>query len=138
AMKAQKEAEKEEAIKAAAIAKLEAELAEKSEQERLAYQEQLDALKSELAIAHEKMERAKSRAQETKQGHVYIISNIGSFGEDVLKIGMTRRLEPMDRVRELGDASVPFTFDVHALIESDDAPNLESTLHRAFDSKRLN
>lgn len=105
AMKAQKEAEKEEAIKAAAIAKLEAELAEKSEQERLAYQEQLDALKSELALAHEKMERAKSRAQETKQGHVYIISNIGSFGEDVLKIGMTRRLEPMDRVRELGDAS---------------------------------
>lgn len=138
AMKAQKEAEKEEAITAAAIAKLEAELAEKSEQERLAYQEQLAALKSELALAHEKMERAKSRAQETKQGHVYIISNIGSFGKDVLKIGMTRRLEPMDRVRELGDASVPFTFDVHALIESDDAPNLESTLHRVFDTKRLN
>lgn len=138
AMKAQKEAEKEEAIKEAAIAKLEAELAEKSEQERLAYQEQLAALKSELALVHEKMERAKSRAQETKQGHVYIISNIGSFGKDVLKIGMTRRLEPMDRVRELGDASVPFTFDVHALIESDDAPNLESTLHRVFDTKRLN
>jgi len=138
AMKAQREAEKEEAITAAAIAKLEAELAEKSEQERLAYQEQLAALKSELALAHEKMERAKSRAQETKQGHVYIISNIGSFGKDVLKIGMTRRLEPMDRVRELGDASVPFTFDVHALIESDDAPNLESTLHRVFDTKRLN
>ena len=113
-------------------------MAQKSEEERLAYQEQLDALKSELALAHEKMERAKSRAQETKQGHVYIISNIGSFGKDVLKIGMTRRLEPMDRVRELGDASVPFTFDVHALIESDDAPNLESTLHRVFEDKRLN
>ena len=66
------------------------------------------------------------------------ICNIGSFGKDVLKIGMTRRLEPMDRVRELGDASVPFTFDVHALIESDDAPNLESTLHRVFEDKRLN
>ncbi|MDO6477373.1 GIY-YIG nuclease family protein [Alteromonas sp. 1_MG-2023] len=138
AMKAQIEAEKEEAIKAAAIAKLETELAEKSEQEKLAFQEQLDVLKSELALAHEKLERAKSRAQETKQGHVYVISNIGSFGKDVLKIGMTRRLEPMDRVRELGDASVPFTFDVHALIESDDAPHLESTLHRVFDTKRLN
>lgn len=138
ALKAQKQAEKEERIKAEAIAKLEAEMALKSEQERLAYQVQLDALKSELALAHEKMERAKSRAQETKQGHVYVISNIGSFGKDVLKIGMTRRLEPMDRVRELGDASVPFTFDVHALIESDDAPGLEATLHRIFDNKRLN
>ncbi len=138
AIRAQKQAEKEEQIKAEAIAKLEAEMAQKSEEERLAYQEQLSALKAELALAHEKMERAKSRAQETKQGHVYIISNIGSFGKDVLKIGMTRRLEPMDRVRELGDASVPFTFDVHALIESDDAPNLESTLHRVFEDKRLN
>lgn len=138
AIRAQKQAEKEEQIKAEAIAKLEAEMAQKSEEERLAYQEQLSALKAELALAHEKMERAKSRAQETKQGHVYVISNIGSFGKDVLKIGMTRRLEPMDRVRELGDASVPFTFDVHALIESDDAPNLESTLHRVFEDKRLN
>lgn len=138
AMKAQKEAEKEEQIKAEAIAKLEQEMAEKSEQERAAYQEQLVALKFELALAHEKMERAKSRAQETKQGHVYVISNIGSFGKDVLKIGMTRRLEPMDRVKELGDASVPFTFDVHALIESDDAPALESELHRVFEKRRLN
>ena len=97
-----------------------------------------DALKSELALAHEKMERAKSRAQETKQGHVYIISNIGSFGQDILKIGMTRRLEPMDRVKELGDASVPFIFDVHALIESDDAPSLEARLHRVFEKQRLN
>lgn len=137
-MKVQKEAEKEEAIKAAAIAKLKAELAEKSEKEKLAYQEQLDVLISELVLVHKKMERAKSRAQETKLGYVYVISNIGSFGKDVLKIGMTRRLEPMDRVKELGDASVPFTFDVHALIESDDAPNLESTLLRVFDTKRLN
>jgi hypothetical protein len=138
ALKAQKQAEKEEQIKAEAIAKLEAEMVEKSELERLAYQIQLDELKAELAIAHEKMERARSRAQETKQGHVYIISNIGSFGKDVLKIGMTRRLEPMDRVRELGDASVPFTFDVHALIESEDAPSLEASLHRIFEAKRLN
>lgn len=64
-------------------------------------------------------------AQLTKQGHVYIISNIGSFGEDVFKIGMTRRLEPMDRVKELSGASVPFDFDVHAMISCDDAPALE-------------
>ena len=62
-------------------------------------------------------------AQQTKRGNVYVISNIGSFGENVYKVGMTRRLEPMDRVRELGDASVPFPFDVHAIIESDDAPH---------------
>lgn len=61
-------------------------------------------------------------AQQTKRGHVYVISNIGSFGEDVYKIGMTRRLEPLDRVRELGDASVPFEFDVHAIIFSENAP----------------
>lgn len=64
-------------------------------------------------------------AQQTKSGHVYIISNIGSFGENVYKIGMTRRLEPTDRVRELGDASVPFPFDIHAMIYSEDALNLK-------------
>jgi hypothetical protein len=71
-------------------------------------------------------------AQQTKKGHVYIISNIGSFGENVYKIGLTRRLEPLDRVRELGDSSVPFEFDVHALILSDDAPTLENKLHKHF------
>jgi hypothetical protein len=77
-------------------------------------------------------------AQQTKQGHVYIISNIGSFGENVYKIGMTRRLEPLDRVRELGDASVPFPFDVHALIFSEDAPALESNLHKHFLLNQVN
>lgn len=134
----QKEAENEERIKSEAIAELEKKMSDKSDAERATYQEELDKLKAELEEAHQKFERAKSRAQETKQGHVYVISNIGSFGENVLKIGMTRRMEPMDRVKELGDASVPFTFDVHALIESDDAPNLESTLHKVFDSKRVN
>lgn len=79
-----------------------------------------------------------SMAQQTRRGHVYVISNIGSFGEDVYKIGMTRRLEPMDRVKELGDASVPFSFDVHALIFSEDAPALENTLHKEFENKRVN
>ena len=134
----QKQAEQEEKIKSDAIAELEKKMAEKSETERSAFEEELNRLKAELEEAHQKFERAKSRAQETKQGHVYIVSNIGSFGGEILKIGMTRRMEPMDRVKELGDASVPFTFDVHALIESDDAPNLESTLHNVFDHKRVN
>jgi len=138
AERAQKEAEKEERIKREAIEALEQKMAEKSETERAAHLEELDRLKAELAEAHQKFERAKSRAEETKQGHVYIISNIGSFGKDILKIGMTRRMEPMDRVKELGDASVPFAFDVHALIETDDAPNLENTLHKVFDNKRVN
>ncbi len=74
----------------------------------------------------------------TRSGHVYVISNIGSFGEHVYKIGMTRRLDPFDRVHELGDASVPFGFDVHAMIYSDDAPAMENTLHRAFHERRIN
>ena len=68
----------------------------------------------------------------------YVISNIGAFGENIYKIGMTRRLEPQDRVDELGGASVPFRFDVHALIFSNDAPALEAALHRAFETKRVN
>lgn len=78
------------------------------------------------------------REANQKAGYVYVISNIGAFGENVYKIGMTRRLEPMDRVDELGDASVPFKFDVHALIFSDDAPTLESTLHNTFSDRRVN
>ena len=77
-------------------------------------------------------------AQQTRMGYVYIISNIGSFGEQVYKIGLTRRLEPMDRVKELGDASVPFDFDVHAMIRCDDAPALETALHKKFVQKQMN
>ena len=77
-------------------------------------------------------------AQQTKCGYVYVISNIGSFGEEVFKIGMTRRLEPSDRVRELGDASVPFSFDIHAMIYSNDAPSLEYTLHKRFVELQVN
>ena len=73
-----------------------------------------------------------------KAGYVYVISNIGAFGENVYKIGMTRRLDPQDRIDELGDASVPFNFDVHVMIFSDDAPALESALHRAFEDKKVN
>jgi len=101
-------------------------------------QVKIEKLQNELTQAREKSERAKSMAQLTKSGHVYVISNIGSFGENVYKIGMTRRLEPNDRVKELGDASVPFIFDVHAMIYSKDAPALENTIHKKFDDKRLN
>lgn len=78
------------------------------------------------------------REANKRAGYVYIISNIGAFGENVYKIGMTRRLDPMERVDELGDASVPFKFDVHALIFSEDAPGLESALHHAFEDKKIN
>ena len=87
----------------------------------------------ELAIARNDYRIANIRA-----GYVYVISNVGAFGPDVVKIGMTRRLEPLDRVRELGDASVPFRYDVHALYFSDDAVTLEAELHRVFAAHRVN
>ncbi|MDH6097860.1 DUF4041 domain-containing protein [Anabaenopsis sp. FSS-46] len=99
---------------------------------------QIEELQKRLAEAEANKERAISQAQLTKSGHVYIISNIGSFGEDVYKIGMTRRLEPIDRVKELGNASVPFPFDVHAMIFSENAPELESRLHKRFNNRRMN
>lgn len=113
--------------------------AERATGERLeGLQQKIAQLTTDLEQAQDRSKRATSRAQQTKQGHVYVISNIGSFGEDVYKIGMTRRLEPFDRVRELGDASVPFKFDVHAMIFSENAPELESALHHRFDPLRLN
>jgi outer membrane murein-binding lipoprotein Lpp len=99
---------------------------------------EVERLRAELKEAQEKAQRAISQAQLTKAGYVYVLSNLGSFGDGVYKIGMTRRLEPMDRVRELGDASVPFPFDVHMMIACDDAPSLENSLHRSFHRQRLN
>ena len=83
-------------------------------------------------------QKAISMAQQTKMGYVYVISNIGAFGDDIYKIGMTRRLEPTERVKELGDASVPFPFDIHAMIFSENAPELESKLHNVFANERVN
>lgn len=99
---------------------------------------EVERLRDKLREAEKKAERAKSQAQLTKSGHVYVLSNIGSFGEGVYKIGMTRRLEPQIRVKELGDASVPFPFDVHMMISCDDAPSLENALHREMHKQRLN
>lgn len=109
-----------------------------SAEQREKYEQQLAELAERLRVAEEKNQRALSMAQQTKSGHVYVISNVGSFGEDVFKIGLTRRLEPLDRIRELGDASVPFEFDVHAMIRSDDAPALERDLQKLFLRNQLN
>ncbi len=98
----------------------------------------IEFLEEQLREAEENEKRAKSMAEQTRRGYVYIISNIGSFGDDIYKIGLTRRLEPMDRVKELSDASVPFSFDVHAMIYSEDAPALETQLHKEFTHYRVN
>lgn len=103
-----------------------------------AFEDQIKTLEKDLAEAHARFERAQAMAERTRSGYVYIISNIGSFGNDIVKIGLTRRLDPLDRVRELGDASVPFLFDTHAIIYSDDAPALERALHAQFESTRIN
>lgn len=103
-----------------------------------AFNAQIRMLEADLAEAHARFERAQAMAERTRTGYVYIISNFGSFGEDVVKIGLTRRLDPADRVTELGDASVPFSFDTHAIIYSEDAPALERALHREFEHARIN
>lgn len=163
----QKQKEKEEAKEARAqmreAAKLQKEIEEqrkKIEKEQAHYQKALlsimkqlesasDSNKEELQAKRNELESVLGnielslknidyREANQRAGYVYIISNIGSFGENVYKIGMTRRLDPQERIDELGDASVPFNFDVHAMIFSDDAPALESALHKAFEDKKLN
>ncbi|WP_200886721.1 DUF4041 domain-containing protein [Phaeacidiphilus oryzae] len=131
----------------------EAELAaekERLEKERRHYATVLDSLRAngddkaaaELAGRLAEIEQAIAandyRIANIRAGYVYVISNIGAFGPGIVKVGMTRRLEPMDRVRELGDASVPFKFDVHALFFSDDAVTLEDQLHKALADRRVN
>ncbi|WP_421205462.1 DUF4041 domain-containing protein [Aeromonas sp. 601027] len=132
------EAEKEERIYRDLLSKAREELLKTSESERAFAEQRIAELEQQLLEAEMKEARAKSMAEQTRKGHVYVISNIGSFGEDIYKIGLTRRLDPMDRVKELGDASVPFSFDVHAMIYSDDAPALEAALHREFRAHRVN
>ena len=86
----------------------------------------------------EQLKTVNYREANQRAGYVYVISNIGSFGEGIYKIGMTRRLEPEERIHELSDASVPFNFDIHAMIFTEDAPALENTLHKAFEDKKVN
>lgn len=136
--RALKDAAKEEEMLQKAMEKVRSKYESASEAQRAMYEEQLSELEQKLKEAEERNQRALSMAQQTKRGHVYIISNVGSFGEDVYKIGMTRRLEPLDRIRELGNASVPFPFDVHAMIWSEDAPALETELHKNFALAQVN
>jgi hypothetical protein len=130
-----RQAAKEEELKKRAVEEAELKVASATMEQKAYYEQELQKLRQELADA---TQRALTIAQQTKKGHVYIISNVGSFGEGVYKIGLTRRPEPQDRVDELGGASVPFEFDVHALIESENAPALEHKLHKQLLPLQLN
>jgi multidrug efflux pump subunit AcrA (membrane-fusion protein) len=145
---AQEEAAKEEVVAERALEKArlaferatkgQIEATEQTKAQNAALAAQVAKLENELKEAIDRKAKAIARAQLTKSGHVYILSNIGSFGEDVYKLGLTRRLEPLERVKELGDASVPFEFDVHAMIYSENAPELERKLHSHFSDRRVN
>lgn len=136
--RAKKAAEAEEARWQKALQEAQTQLEKAKASEMEAIQSKIANLEARLSEAHSKLERAVSMAQLTKSGYVYVISNIGSFGERMFKIGLTRRLDPTERVDELGDASVPFPFDIHAMIYSSDAPSLENAFHREFHDKRVN
>ncbi|WP_281636866.1 DUF4041 domain-containing protein [Flavobacterium marginilacus] len=136
--KAIREAQKEEETLKKLIDKAQKEVSQANNEQKFKFEEKLRELEEKLKIAEDKNQRAISMAQQTKSGNVYVISNIGSFGENVFKIGMTRRLEPLDRIKELGDASVPFEFDVHSMIFSNDAPKLERELHKKFMRLQMN
>ena len=136
--KAQQEAEEEEARYQKALAKARQEAAEATGAALEKLTRQISGFEAKLDEARQKKERAISRAQLTKSGFVYVISNVGSFGEHVVKIGMTRRLEYQERIDELGGASVPFPYDVHFILFSDNAPALEYSLHQLFAERRLN
>lgn len=130
--------EKEESQFKNEISKLMKYLQKADQIEKQLYIDKIKELEEKLKLLEKDKENVLEREKNTRAGYVYIISNIGSFGEDVYKIGMTRRLEPMDRIKELGDASVPFEFDVHAMIFSQDAPALETILHQTFRKYEVN
>lgn len=133
-----KQVEKEEEKYKNEIAKVEELLSSTTDDAKLKQlQDKIAELQLQLDSVEHKKEEIVSR-QNGKAGYVYVISNLGSFGENVFKIGMTRRLDPQDRVNELGDASVPFPFDVHSFIFSDDAVNLEQELHNILNDRRVN
>ena len=122
-----------------ALEKLEARLEQvKNPEEEKELLEKKTELLDKMSDIDKAIKDVDYREANKRAGYVYIISNIGSFGENVYKIGMTRRLDPMERVYELGDASVPYNFDVHAMIFCDDAPTLETALHKAFEDKKVN
>lgn len=109
-----------------------------SDEEKNDIIEKINEIKGHKNTVEENLKTIDYRQANQKAGYVYIISNIGAFGENVYKIGMTRRLEPKERIDELSGASVPFKFDIHAMIFSDDAPKLENKLHKAFSDRKVN
>lgn len=134
-----KRIEKEKAHYRNVVAKLIAQLAtEQNNEKRVLLKEKIVMAEGEIDELEVALKDIDYREANERAGYVYVISNIGAFGEDIYKIGMTRRLDPQDRVDELGGASVPFRFDVHAFIFSTDAPKLETALHNAFSDKRVN
>lgn len=133
-----KQVEAEESKYQKELARLQTKISDSDDENELAkLRQQLEKVQAQLNSINDKKDEI-IRLQNGKAGTVYVISNIGSFGENVFKIGMTRRLEPMDRVKELGDASVPFPFDVHSLIFSEDAVSLENELHKILNNNRVN
>lgn len=135
---ARKDIEKEQKHYANALEKIYKQLVSCDDEERNLLLEKKAEIENHLNELQTAMKDIDYREANKRAGYVYVISNIGSFGENVYKIGMTRRLDPMERVDELGDASVPFKFDVHAMIFSDDAPTLETALHHAFENRKVN
>lgn len=135
---ARKKLEKEQNHYQNALSKLNAQLENAAFAERRDLEEKRRELAEKLLEIETDIKDVDYRASNQRAGYVYIISNIGAFGEGIYKIGMTRRLDPMERVYELGDASVPFNFDVHAMIFTEDAPGLEAALHAAFSDRKLN
>lgn len=135
---ARKKIQKEQAHYSNALQKLQEQIDKATDFEKEDLLNKKAEIEQQLNEIYKSIKNIDYREANARAGYVYIISNIGSFGENVYKIGMTRRLEPMDRVDELGDASVPFNFDVHAMIFSDDAPALENALHKAFENRKLN
>lgn len=108
------------------------------EEQRQALLNKRSELESQIDTLNNNLKDIDYRQENQKAGYVYVISNIGAFGENIYKIGMTRRLDPQERVNELGGASVPFNFDVHAMIFTEDAPALEHALHKAFEDRKIN
>ena len=135
---ARKKLEKEQTHYQNALQKLAEQIKVAGTEARKALEEKQKELSDKLHQIETDIKDVDYRAANQRAGYVYIISNIGAFGEGVYKIGMTRRLDPMERVYELGDASVPFNFDVHAMIFTEDAPGLEAALHSAFSDRKLN
>lgn len=135
---ARKKLQKEQSHYQNALAQLNSQIAAASEADKLELEKKKQELENHLSDIDHQIKDVDYRTANQRAGYVYIISNIGAFGENVYKIGMTRRLDPMERVDELGDASVPFNFDVHAMIFSEDAPALEAALHHAFEERKLN